>query len=239
MREENEDRYLARQRSGWALFAVADGVAGELGGAVASAAAVDGLEAALDTRARDAAAMLSSAVRAANDAVVRASADRGLATAASTLVAAAAHGRTLAVANLGDSRAYLVRGGQARQITTDHSGPIPSSITRYLGDDRGVTPDVFVEPLRRRDRVVLCSDGLTRHVTGDEIAATGSAGSVDRAAHALVELATSRGGEDNVTVVVYESPVIDRQLFVGLLAVVFWAFALILLQVLVVGLTHR
>ena len=96
-----------------------------------------------------------------------------------------------------------MRDGAARQITADHAGLTPSSITRFLGDPRGIAPDVFVEVLRRRDRLVLCSDGLTRHVSAEEIAAATARVRPDRAARALVDLANERGGEDNVTVAVY------------------------------------
>ncbi len=208
VREDNQDRYLTRRSHGTTLLAVADGVGGEAGGDVASAAAVDALAGGFDGSAADAASALSSAIRAANDAVVRASAERGHPMAASTIVAAAIRGRRLAVANLGDSRAYLVRSGQARQITADHSGPTASSITRFVGDPRGVAPDVFVEVLRGDDRVVLCSDGLTRHVSPEEIASAATAAPPARAARALVDLANERGGEDNVTVVVYASPLV-------------------------------
>ncbi len=206
IREDNQDRYLARRTGRTILLAVADGVGGEAGGDVASAAAVDALAGGFDGAAPDVAAALSSAIRAANDAVVRASAERGHPMAASTIVAAAVRDRRVAVANLGDSRAYLVRDRVARQITEDHSGPSASSITRFVGDPRGVTPDVFVELLRARDRVVLCSDGLTRHVAPEEIAAVASGAPPDRAARSLVDLANQRGGEDNVTVVVYATP---------------------------------
>jgi protein phosphatase len=181
---------------------VADGVGGEAGGDVASSAAVDAVAAAFEFRAADTAAALASAMRTANDAVLRAAEETAKPNAASTMVAAAARGRHVAVANLGDSRAYLVRGGAARQLTADHAGATPNSITRFLGDPRGVAPDVFVEVLRRGDRLVLCSDGLTRHVTAEEIA-TLARGDPDRAAKALVDLANERGGEDNVTVVLY------------------------------------
>ncbi len=181
---------------------MADGVGGEAGGDVASSAAVDAVASAFEFRAADTAAALASAMRTANDAVLRAAEERAKPNAASTMVAAAARGRHLAVANLGDSRAYLVRDGAARQVTADHAGATPNSITRFLGDPRGVAPDVFVEVLRRRDRLVLCSDGLTRHVSAEEIAVL-ARGKPDRAAKALVDLANERGGEDNVTVVLY------------------------------------
>lgn len=204
VRENNEDRWLVRDQRGVVLLAVADGVGGVAGGEHASAAAIDTLSRrfyeALATQ--DVRASLAAAVRDANDAVVRAAGDRGEAS-ASTLVAAAVRKREATVANLGDSRAYLVRGSAARQLTTDHSGARPNEITRFVGDERGVQPDVFVEPLRAGDRLVLCSDGLTRHVADDEIAARVAKADPSAAANVLVELANERGGEDNVTVVVY------------------------------------
>jgi protein phosphatase len=152
-------------------------------------------------------------LRDANAAVLAASKDERFSRAATTLVAAAIRGREAAVANLGDSRAYLVRGNAIRQVTTDHSGDQPSSITRFLGDPRGVQPDIFVETLQPADRLVLCSDGLTRHVTDPEIA-TAAADRPDRAADALVKLARARGGEDNITVIVFAArrPGIPRAL---------------------------
>ncbi len=221
-REENQDRSLATRARGVTLLAVADGVAGEAGGAVAATAAIDALASSFEFAARDGAAALAAAVRDANDAVLRATRESGHPHAATTLVAASVRGRTAAIANLGDSRAYLVRGAAARQVTDDHSGATPRSITRFLGDPRGVAPDVFVEPLRPRDRLVLCSDGLTLHVTADEIAAR-SRGAPERAARALVDLANERGGEDNVTVVVYAAP---RRLWPYVLAAVVVAIAL-------------
>jgi protein phosphatase len=206
VREDNQDRYLARRERGVTLMAVADGVAGEAGGDVASATAVEALAGTFEFAAKDAAAALAAAMRAANDAVLRATEERGHRAAASTLVAAAVRGRRCAVANLGDSRAYLVRGGVARQITADHAGLQPNSITRFVGDPRGVMPDVFIEVLGGRDRLVLCSDGLTRHVQADEIARTAAGVRPERAARALVDLANERGGVDNVTVVVFAPP---------------------------------
>jgi len=215
VRERNEDRWLTRDYAGVTLIAVADGVGGEAGGDVASTAAIEALAGSFAPPSfRDSArTALAGAVQQANVAVLAASKDERLEHAATTLVAAAIRGREVAVANLGDSRAYLIRGEVIRQVTTDHSGESASSITRFLGDPRGVQPDIFVETLEPADRLVLCSDGLTRHVTDAEIAtANAAAGDPDRAADALVALARSRGGEDNITVIVYvaRQPAVSR-----------------------------
>jgi serine/threonine protein phosphatase PrpC len=215
VREQNEDRWLARDYAGVTLIAVADGVGGEAGGEIASTAAIEGLAGSFSPPSfRDSArTALGDAVQQANAAVLAASKDERFSRAATTLVAAAIRGREVAVANLGDSRAYLVRGPTIRQLTTDHSGDQASSITRFLGDPRGVQPDIFVETLQPKDRLVLCSDGLTRHVTDPEIASA-AADRPDRAADALVKLARARGGEDNITVIVFAArrPAIPRAL---------------------------
>ena len=205
MRENNEDRYLVREGGKTTLLAVADGVGGEAGGEVASAAAIDALAASFFAAGRDrpAADALAAAIRSANDAVLGAAGKTGQPGAASTLVAAAIDGTSAVIGNLGDSRAYLLRDGDIRLVTSDHAGEFQSSITRFVGDPRGVQPDVFMEALRPGDRLLLCSDGLTRHVPDNEIATTLQSRDLDPAAAALVDLAKSRGGEDNITVVLY------------------------------------
>lgn len=213
VRQRNEDRWLTRDYRGVMLLAVADGVGGEAGGEIASTAAIEGLAKAFAPPSlRDSTrTALGAAVQGANASVLEASRDERFSRAATTLVAAAIRGRQAAIANLGDSRAYLVRAGEIRQLTADHSGDTASSITRFLGDPRGVQPDIFVETLQPADRLVLCSDGLTRHVADEEIAAA-MRQQPARAADALVALARSRGGEDNVTVIVYAAlrPAISR-----------------------------
>jgi protein phosphatase len=213
VRERNEDRWLTRDYSGVTLIAVADGVGGEAGGDVASTAAIEALAGSFAPPSfRDGArTALAASVQQANAAVLAAAKAERVEHAATTLVAAAIRGQEVAIANLGDSRAYLVRGQTIRQVTTDHSGDTASSITRFLGDPRGVQPDIFVETLRPADRLVLCSDGLTRHVTDAEIA-NATAGDPGRAADALVALARARGGEDNITVIVYAArqPAVSR-----------------------------
>ena len=215
VREQNEDRWLVRTRAGTTLMAVADGVGGEDGGEIASTAAIEALGTTFSSPSyrESSRSSLSTAVQAANAAVLAAAKAAQLPNAATTLVAAAIRGSHVVIANLGDSRAYVVRGTEARQITTDHSGATSSSITRFAGDRRGVQPDVFVETLQPGDRLVLCSDGLTRHVTDAEISVA-VADPAAKAADALVALARSRGGQDNITVVVYRAgkPGVSRAL---------------------------
>src|SRR5947209_4356035 len=172
---------------------------------MARAAAIDGLAAGFFGKGsgRAPAEALAAAIRGANDAVLSAAGKSGQQGAASTLVAAAIEGTSAVIGNLGDSRAYLLRDGDIRMVTADHAGDHESSITRFVGDPRGVQPDVFVETLRPGDRLLLCSDGLTRHVPDADIASTVRRRDLVSAASALVDLAKQRGGEDNITVVLY------------------------------------
>ncbi len=126
------------------------------------------------------------------------------------------------VAHVGDSRAYLVDGvsGGIKQITADHSfvealvaaghitaeqakeHPMRNVLYRALGQHEDIEIDVYETDLHAKDRLVLCSDGLTRHVEPDEIARIARENDDPQAiADALIELANARGGEDNVSVI--------------------------------------
>jgi len=205
VREGNEDRYLVREEHGTTLLAVADGVGGSSGGEIAADAALVelGLRFFAAPRDRPTSDALAEAMRDANAAVLRAARATGHRDAATTIVAAAVRDDSAVIANLGDSRAYLIRDGICRQLTEDHSGEMQHAITRFAGDVRGIQPDIFVETLRPDDRLLLCSDGLTRHVTPEEIAKAASGEDVRTAANELVDLANSRGGQDNITVLLH------------------------------------
>jgi hypothetical protein len=163
--------------------------------------------------------------------VLRAAGSSGHHDAATTIVAAVVRGDEAIIANLGDSRAYLIRDGICRQLTEDHSGSEEHAITRFAGDPRGIQPDIFVESIRPEDRLLLCSDGLTRHVTPEEIATAASDDDVRGAASALVDLANARGGQDNVTVLVHAPGVGRRASAAGTAgrAAAFAVFALLIL----------
>jgi len=231
VRDGNEDRYLVREERGVTLLAVADGVGGSSGGEVAADAALVKLGlrffgAPPDRATSDA---LAEAMRDANAAVLRAASASGHHDAATTIVAAAVRADQAIIANLGDSRAYLIRDGASRQLTEDHSGEMAHAITRFAGDVRGIQPDIYVESLRPTDRLLLCSDGLTRHVTPEEIAKAASGEDVRVAANALVDLANARGGQDNITVLVHAPTRAPTVTSTAGRAVAFIVFALLIL----------
>ncbi len=218
-RPANEDNYLAPPDG--RLFAVADGMGGHRAGEVASATAIDALQAAF---ARGAA--LDEAVGEANAAVFeKASANLDMRGMGTTLTAAALlDGDVLLLGHVGDSRAYLWRHGDVIQITEDHSlveqlvregrlrpeeaavHPQKAIITRALGIDPEVEVDTYPVKLRPGDRVILCSDGLTNMVADSAIAAVlGRQRDPQLAAETLVDMANEAGGDDNITVVVIDA----------------------------------
>jgi protein phosphatase len=225
VRRTNQDRFGMDEQLG--LYIVCDGMGGAAGGEVASQLAVDTfLEiarqelacVACDPAERTPQA-LRRAVAAANRAVLeRARWEMRLRGMGSTLVAARIVDDCATVVHVGDSRAYLVREAAATQLTDDHSyvaeqlrlglmepaqaasSPMRSVITRAIGADTDVQPDVMSVPLQAGDALLLASDGLTRHVADAEIAALlSSPASAEEACAALVEMAKARGGSDNVT----------------------------------------
>jgi len=131
-------------------------------------------------------------------------------------------GSSVAVAHVGDSRAYRVRGGELEQLTDDHSlvgelvrggklsaeeaeaHPQRSVITRAVGTEADVDVDTFTVEIETGDLYLLCSDGLTDMVPDREILALlAEADDLDRAVHALVDAANAGGGEDNIPVVLF------------------------------------
>jgi PPM family protein phosphatase len=209
------------------LYAVADGMGGHVGGEVAAQVAVDAL---LRVFSREPTrAGLLNAFAQANSAVWEEGQEhselRGMGT---TLTAIALVGGddgrdTLALANVGDSRAYLYSDDQIVQVTADHSlaeermrhgemteeeaavHPQRHILTRALGVSTEVEADMWELQLRSGDRLVLCSDGLSNELTSEELAEVlARVPDPGEAAHQLVDIANEHGGSDNITVVVVD-----------------------------------
>jgi protein phosphatase len=217
-RNANEDALLLDSP----VFAVADGMGGAKAGEVASGIAVDAFKTALD---EDMAPerRLEAVAREANRRIFEmAQADESRRGMGTTLTAALIDDRDLAIAHVGDSRAYLFRGDRLEQLTRDHSlvaelertgqltpedaehHPQKSIITRALGPEPDVDVDTHTHSARPGDVYLLCSDGLTSMLSQDELTAIlHSAGSLQEAAEALVRAANQSGGRDNITVVLF------------------------------------
>jgi len=217
VRANNEDAFLTDDEHG--CYAVADGMGGHLGGEVASATAIEALRAAVARGVE-----IDEAVGIANDAVVaKAAGDPALTGMGTTLTALTLGDGAVVIGHVGDSRAYLLRAGELRMVTDDHSlvgemiregrltveqaevHPQRSVITRCLGTGPGVQVDVIALPVVSGDRIVLCSDGLTTMLR-DEAIRTLVDDDVPPAdlARRLVDSACAAGGDDNVTVVVID-----------------------------------
>ncbi len=217
VREGNEDSFLNDEP----LFAVADGMGGHRGGEVASKLALETLEV-LFRHGRG--GTLAEQVKQANRAVFeRSMLDRTVAGMGTTLTAALVEGSSVRLAHVGDSRAYLFREGEMRQLTEDHTlvrrmvvegeiteeeanvHPHRSVLTRALGVDVDVAVDEGVIDVTGGDRLLLCTDGLTAMLTETQIREILSAAAApDDAAKRLVRAANRAGGVDNITVVVLD-----------------------------------
>lgn len=208
---------------GW-LYIVADGVGGAEAGDVASQHATERtIEYFVSGEEKDSADRLLQAVRNANDelremATKRAS-GRYMAT---TMCAALVQNHNALFINVGDSRGYHLRDGGMYQVTNDHSlvaqlvaeGAItPEEAERHprrnvilssLGPTKNPQIDLFEVDLNDGDRLILCSDGLTRHVSDGEIARVAQNKPVEEATKILVDLANSRGGSDNISVAIMQ-----------------------------------
>lgn len=224
-RDENQ------KLSSGSLFIVADGVGGAAHGEIASKYAVETVlheyyktpDVPVETR-------LKRAFLKANADIHSHATESGRYTKmATTLVAAVVKDNQLIVANVGDSRAYLIRKGEASQITRDHTlvaemvrdgemteeeaakSSRKSVLSRSIGGEATVVVDVFGPVnLEMGDRVLLCSDGLTRYANREMINTLSSGKDVEKATREMVGFAKKSGGVDNITVLLAETVVKSR-----------------------------
>ena len=216
LRDHNEDSLVVTPP----LFAVADGMGGHAAGEVASEIAVRVLSE-LAPEHPDGEA-LGRAIEEANRAVIQAAREgRGRQGMGTTMTAAMLEGERLVIAQVGDSRAYLLHQGKLQQLTRDHSlmadmieaglltpeeartHPQRSVITRALGSDAHLHPDIYEINVETGDRLLICSDGLSGMIFDDQIENTlRRVQDPQRCASQLVNEAIAAGGHDNVTVIV-------------------------------------
>ena len=216
IREQNEDSLVVKAP----LFVVADGMGGHAAGEVASEIAVNTLAECAPDHAD--AAELGRAVEQANRDIINAAiAGEGREGMGTTCTAAMLEDDKLVIAQVGDSRAYLLQSGELRQVTRDHSlmanmidagqitpeearvHPNRSVITKALGNDPETVPDLYDVRVKEGDRLLICSDGLTSMIEDDEIQAVmNRIPDPQQCASTLVDGAIAAGGLDNVTVIV-------------------------------------
>ena len=228
VRKQNQDYYdIIEFGQGCLLAIVCDGMGGAKSGNIASRLAADVFCGEIRRNIRsdllvdDVKRIMSDAVQLANQAVFEhAQLSDDFSGMGTTLVAAFVCGKTVIVANVGDSRAYLVESGGIRQITLDHSvvrlmlrrgeisreeariHPGKNLITRAVGTEQRVVCDIFTLPVEHGDYVLLCSDGLSNLVTDQELLfevvhGADKSGCCQR----LLDMAKHRGAPDNVTCV--------------------------------------
>jgi PPM family protein phosphatase len=220
-RLRNEDAFICEPP----LFAVADGMGGARAGEIAAGLAAAALEeAGSETRgAEGVAELIAEANRRIWERSVADPRTAGMGTTVTAALVDASSG-TVAIGHVGDSRAYLLRDGELEQLTTDHSlvaelvqsgvltpeeaerHPQRSAITRALGTEETVEIESFTVPAEPGDLFLICSDGLSTMLADTAItSAIEQAGDdLEQAADALIAAANARGGEDNVTVVLFE-----------------------------------
>lgn len=220
VRKENEDAFCIEKDLG--LLAIADGMGGHASGEVASKMAIEILRESFKKGGEPLPERLSSGVKLANRAIYEAAQSQsqlnGMGT---TLTALQLEGNRLSIAHVGDSRAYLIRGGVIEQMTDDHTivseqvarGMITredaarSDMRNILSKALGIAPEVDVDieglTVSEGDQLVLCSDGLSELISDDEILSeVQSSKRPEIVCDELVDLAIQRGGEDNITVIV-------------------------------------
>jgi len=207
------------------LYLVADGMGGHVAGEVASECVVRTVMASYyESQAPTVRQGLSEAIQQANAALYEAtSGEESRSKMATTLVGAVVRGRQLHVANIGDSRAYLLREDTIRQLTEDHSfvtelvkrgriseeeaasHPQRNIVTRALGTQPTVEADFYEEGIQPGDTVLLCTDGLWGEVSEEEMVQMATRPLDPKGmASELVALANQRGGPDNITVIILQ-----------------------------------
>ena len=230
MRENNEDNLIVEEFDKYSLYAVADGMGGHKAGEVASSIAIERIRSYFVERMGmenfQPPSFIIESVNLSNDKIREESMKNEECFGMGTTVTMAVIDKLqniIYIGNVGDSRAYLLRNNEITQITTDHTyvyellkdgkitaeeaktHPKRNVITRALGSEEVVHADIFEIEFHKNDILLLCTDGLTTHVSDDEmleiIKEYGSSESVRK----LIKMANDNGGTDNITIIIVDN----------------------------------
>jgi protein phosphatase len=218
IRKNNQDTVIL----GNGLFGVADGMGGHNGGEIASAGLRDGLL--RETEGKEPSGeLLEKAVKKVNFEIwEQQEKDASLTGMGTTLTILWPTDTDMIIGQIGDSRAYLIRSNEMKQVTSDHSmvadmvrrgvlteeqaacHPMRNYITRAVGTDDTVDVDLISIPRMNGDRWIVCSDGLYGQISKVELEETAKIADLEEAAGKLLELALEHGGKDNISVILME-----------------------------------
>lgn len=230
MRENNEDNLIVEETDRYNLFAVADGMGGHKAGEVASSIAIDIIRECFKKSCEQenfqAPSFIINSVQSANDKIREEALNKEECAGMGTTITMAVIDLGLNIAyigNVGDSRAYILKNNEIEQITDDHTyvnellkegkitkgeakhHPKRNVITRAVGSEEYVHADIFEIELFENDVILLCTDGLTTHLSDEKIRDTlmeyGSSESVQK----LIKLANDNGGTDNITIIIVDN----------------------------------
>lgn len=218
VRTLNEDYYGYLQEKDYSIYVVADGMGGHNAGEVASKIAVE--ETIKNFKKTKS---ITEAIRKANEKIYLLSVeDKNLSGMGTTITVAVIENNNIEIGHVGDSSCFVVDGNNIIKITRDHSlvqelieigsiteeqaktHPNRNIITRALGTSDSIDIDVYKLDLAGKEKFILCTDGLSNYVEQDEMLSIVNKESCEKACLDMVELAKSRGGRDNITVIVFE-----------------------------------
>jgi len=232
MRENNEDSFIVEESERYNLYAVADGMGGHKAGEVASSIAIEVIRDCFKENILKenfkAPSFIIESIDAANDRIRKEALDKdeysGMGTTI-TLAVIDLKMKIVYIANVGDSRAYILRNNQITQITEDHTyvnelikdgeitpeeakhHPKRNVITRAVGSEEYVHADIFEIELIENDVILLCTDGLTTHLSDEKILGTIRECGCEEGVRRLIKLANDSGGTDNITVIIVDNTI--------------------------------
>lgn len=230
MRENNEDNLIVEESDRFNLYAVADGMGGHKAGEVASSIAIDTIrdyfKESIKSEEFKVPSFIIKSIEEANNKIREVAINKneyaGMGTTITMAVVDLTY-KTAYIGNVGDSRAYIISNNEIKQITDDHTyvnellktrkitcdeakhHPKRNVITRAVGSEEYVHADIFEIELLDNDVILLCTDGLTTHISDENILNTikdyGCSESVQR----LIKLANDNGGTDNITIIIVDN----------------------------------